>query len=477
MSGPLEGSAFFRDPVHGPIRFGEPASSIIDTYEVQRLQYIRQLSTVYLVHRSANHTRFEHSIGVAHLAGQAIRNLQLAKDLPEGVTLSAEDRMIVEIAGIVHDAGHGPFGHVTESVLAWSGVEPNDHETFTRAVINGEFQEEDGEQIRRYPGGKSLLSKLDAIMENLGITTQELAYLATGRFHPKKDFMAQLISSPTDVDRLDFLARDTYFVGLGRGIIDIDTVAGALTVVTTESGPERPWPANELAVDIQALAAIEATLAVRDHMYAEVYSLPINRAAQAMLLRATKRLLDGNKISYKEFVRLTDHSLLLMLRSEGDDYCRDVAWRIENRRILQRVPELEYTYYDLETAQKWDEFVRYIDNPRKNVDLENEFASRMNPRPADGEIIVDLPHPKRARFVEADAKIRTRGSARSLVEVSPLVRFINETALRRRWRMMVFVPFSQQDPRYSLLVKEFRERFGLGEPSEYPRLVRSPENE
>jgi len=467
MSTSLEHIASFRDPVRGPIKFGEALASVIDTYEVQRLHYIRQLSTVYLVHRSANHTRFEHSIGVAHLASKAIRDLQLKKDLPKGVSLSADDRMAEECAGIIHDVGHGPFGHMTESVLAWLGIEPCEHESYTREVIKGKFEDMDKEQIQRYPHKKSLSSVLDTIGKILNLGVEEIASLATGEFRPDKYFMAQLIHSPIDVDRFDFLSRDAYFVGLGRGSVDVDTLVGALTVVRTEHRPKQPWPANELAVDIGALIATEAMLTTRDHMYAEVYSHAVNRVAQAMLVRATVRLPAVRK-SYRELLRLTDHGLLSKLRTDGDDYGRLVAWCVENRRVFQRVPELEYTYDDLILAGKWDEFTRYINSPTKNIELENELASELNPKPAEGEIIVDLPDPRRARFVEAGANICTRKSARPLSEVSPLVRFLNDTTMKRRWRMMVFVSFPKDDIRYSNLVRKFRDRFKLGEPSEYP---------
>jgi hypothetical protein len=462
--------AHFRDPIHGHIFFEKAPAAVLATYEIQRLQCVRQLSTCYLVYRSANHTRFEHSVGVAYLAGKAVHTLQLAEgSLPPKIKLDSRDRLVAEIAGIIHDAGHGPFGHMCETVLQWTGASIHEHEEITHQVVRGEFHDIDKEHFCGLEPLSSVLEKIGK-SPRVNMTLEEFASMVKGELPPERLFLAELISSPIDVDRIDFIPRDTMFVGTSQGGVDVDSLVRSFRVVeTTPTMTNRLWPANELAIDISGLTAFEALLTTRDHMYAEIYSQAVNRAAQAMLVRATKRLLDNDKIDHRQLVRMTDEQLLSTLETEGDDYSKDVVRRIRTRQIFQRIPELEYMYDDL--TEVWSEIYRLIKNPELNLSLEDGIGSELSPPLEKGQLIIDLPSPEAARLFEREALVRTRSGPQKLEMVSPLIRFFNKNALQRRWRMMVFAPLTKEDQRYKQIIERFRTMFKLGEPSDYPASV------
>jgi HD superfamily phosphohydrolase len=353
-----------------------------------------------------------------------------------------------------------------ETVLRWSGASVFEHEKLAHQVVRGEFQDIDQEH---YCG----LEPLSSVLENIGrsrrvdMTLDEFAAMIKGDFAPERLFLAQLISSPTDVDRIDFIPRDTLLVGTIRGGLDIDSLVKSLVVVeTTPEMTRRPWPASELAVDISGLTGFEAMLTTRDHMYAEIYSQAVNRAAQAMLVRATKRMLDDKTLHQRELARMTDEQLLSALEVHPDEYCKDVVRRIRTRQIFDRIPELEYMYDDI--AKVWSEIYRYINNPELILKMEDEIGAELSPHLDRGQLIVDLPSPEDARLIEREALVRTRSGPQKLEMVSTLVRFFNRNALHRRWKMMVFAPLTREDPRYDKIVQKFRDRFRLGEPSEYP---------
>ncbi|RYD77942.1 MAG: HD domain-containing protein [Sphingobacteriales bacterium] len=233
----------FNDPVYGFVRL--PKDIIFDLVEhpyFQRLRRIKQLGMTHYVYPGALHTRFNHALGAHHLVSLALENLK-----SKGIKISDEDCEGVSMAVLLHDIGHGPFSHALENVL----VKDIHHEEISQAFM--QFFND------TYKGR----------LENaLAIFKGE---------HPKK-FLHQLVSSQLDVDRLDYLKRDSFYTGVSEGVIGSDRIIKMLHVVD-----------NELVVEAKGIYSIEKFLLARRLMYWQVYLHKTVLSAEQMLIKILQR--------------------------------------------------------------------------------------------------------------------------------------------------------------------------------------------
>ena len=195
----------YRDSVHNLIRVntgtteGELVVQLIDAPEFQRLRRIRQLGLAYFAYQSAEHSRFTHSLGSFHLADRMIAKLRLGYDIP------AEAQTAVRVAALLHDIGHGPFSHVIESILGFH------HEQFTiEAVLSS--QTTVGRLLQEY--SPQLVTDVAAMIRG------DYRTLA----------LAQLVSSQLDVDRMDYLLRDSLMTGAKYGIYDLEWIIKSIEI-------------------------------------------------------------------------------------------------------------------------------------------------------------------------------------------------------------------------------------------------------
>ncbi|RLF23527.1 MAG: hypothetical protein DRN15_02595 [Thermoprotei archaeon] len=303
-----------RDPVHGYIFITELEKKLLDTPVMQRLHYIRQLAGAHYVYPGADHSRFSHSLGVLHLAGV------LAAHLAQMEYLSAEDVQMIRAAALLHDVGHGPFSHIYEELLTM--YVGKTHEDLTRwLIINTEVAD---------------------ILKDYGYDPKDVADLAIGRFKVKdsgRDFINQIISSPFDVDKMDFLVRDSHFTGVEYGVVDVYRLIYSMDVIEGKLALRLPG----------ALSAIEAFLIARYEMFKAVYFHRTVRSAEIMLIKA----MDGAKnelglIDFKspeEYLLLDDSWVLSGLRriSKDSSLQKDEDLKIaamfykmlESRRLLK----------------------------------------------------------------------------------------------------------------------------------------------
>jgi putative nucleotidyltransferase with HDIG domain len=270
-----------KDEIHGTLEFDQLEERIIDTPAFQRLRRIRQMSVTNLVYPGANHTRFEHSLGTAHLAGVIARKVGLEDD---------EVRK-VKLYGLLHDIGHTAFSHEGEDVLE---KYVGSHEKLGESIIrNGEIA--------------------DIISENY--KPDEIIKLEKNN----------IITSDLGADRMDYLKRDAQNTGVAYGIIDIDRIVHTMGM---EEG--------QLCIEKGGLEAAEYLLVARFVMFSTVYLHKTVRIATAMLYRAIEGTIEDG-YSPKEFAFMDDESAMtVMLLHKGRKY----ADGLQNRKLYKEVYSL-----------------------------------------------------------------------------------------------------------------------------------------
>ncbi|WP_435075229.1 HD domain-containing protein [Halorubrum sp. HHNYT27] len=378
-----------KDTVHDHIEIDGVAADLIDTPAVQRLRHVKQLGTVQLAYPSANHTRFEHSLGVYHLANRALDHL--------GIGGQRAERL--EAAAMLHDVGHGPFSHNLESL------------THRRT---GKYHDDVAELLATGAVGD--------VLRDHDLDPDRIAGLVAG-----EGPYAGLVSGELDVDRMDYLVRDAYHTGVPYGTIDTERFVRELTFVepdgnATGDRPDRDGP--ELVLDEGNVQTAESLLLARALMNPVVYTHHVARISKAMLRRAATDLLDATATTAPELRRMDDHDFLAAIRN-----CPATAGL--SRRYDER---------DLYKLAVWAE---YDDVPERvheadhatGVALEREIAEEAG---VDHEhVILDVPPEPSMR--ESTARVTVNGEIRRLERQSPLVSALR-TAQRNQWRLGVYAP-------------------------------------
>lgn len=291
------------DPIHDFIRVYDHELKIIDNPIFQRLRRIRQLSGAHLTYPAAQHTRFEHSLGVMHIASQA------GKALNEKGILKSDDIDLLRLAGLLHDIGHGPFSHLFEEVIQQKKFS---HEDFGKEII--------------------LKSEIGDILSKNGYDKKLVTKIAFG--DSKLQYMNEIISGALSADMMDYLLRDGYFTGAEHAQIDHKRITQSLDVHK-----------KKLALERSALYSFESMMHSRYQMFKAVYFHKTVRSAEVMLLEAL-RLSDDEfgftSFNIKEFVKLTDEyvlSTLISSKSSKLKRARQFAEDYQNRKLLKCVFE------------------------------------------------------------------------------------------------------------------------------------------
>jgi HD superfamily phosphohydrolase len=300
-----------KDPVHGYVYINEAEKEIIDSYPMQRLRRLRQLAGSEYVYPGANHTRFEHCIGVMYLAGKAVENPNISR------LVSDEEVDMARVAALLHDVGHGPFSHVFEQLLI-RDLEKT-HEDITSWII------EKGE--------------LSDKIAKIGYKPEEVGQLAVGKLHKSgKAFLDQIISSAVDVDKQDFIVRDTFHTGAEYGFIDVFRLIHALDVL-----------GEDLAVELGALSALEAFMIARLESFKSIYFHRVGRAAQIMLAMAMEKAdKELGLTAFKtpeEYLEMDDYTVWAALKK--CESSKGIIDDLEHRRMLKCA--YERTFYEKDT--------------------------------------------------------------------------------------------------------------------------------
>jgi len=282
----LNRKKIINDPVYGFITVPfEISQEIIEHPWFQRLSRIRQLGLTYLVYPGALHTRFHHALGAMHLMASAIETLQ-----SKGHQITKSEAEAASVAILMHDIGHGPFSHALENLLVHVSHEYLS-ELFMR-TINKQFN-----------------NRFDEALSVFNNT------------HPKK-FLHQLVSSQLDVDRLDYLNRDSFFTGVSEGVISSDRIIKMLEI----SG-------GNLAVEEKGIYSVEKFITARRFMYWQVYLHKTVLAAEHMLINVVRRARELSQNGIELFGTTSFMDFLLHDYHESDFE--------SNPEILQRFADLD----------------------------------------------------------------------------------------------------------------------------------------
>lgn len=321
-----------RDPVHGLIAFEGEVQSVVarlmDTREVQRLRRIRALGHASVAFPGAEHSRFAHAVGSAHVMQRYLdRVRRLASDIPASDRIGDDMARVALAAALLHDLGHGPLSHTFEAALP----DGRAHEDWTSSIILDPDTE--------------VHAVLRAIDPEVPVLVERLVH-----GHSPIRHLARAVSGTFDVDRCDYLLRDSYMTGVRYGLLDLDWLLAALRLYLPDGDD-----ACALAVDGEkGLTAVEGFFLSRLYMYRQVYLHKAVRAADAVSRALFHRLRDlppqpgtpsalegllrGRPVSTGAYLELDDSVLQEAIRSwadAADPVLRGLARRQRDRRLFK----------------------------------------------------------------------------------------------------------------------------------------------
>ena len=396
----MKNKKIFRDPVYRLIQFDKNECKslleLIDSPEVQRLKRIKQLGMSYQTYSSAVHDRFSHSLGVSFLVGQIVENLEIdtikipsiiengGQKKDESIEINKSQlKLLLQIAGLLHDVGHGPFSHTFEK------ISKKDHEQRSVEIILDE--ETQVNQILRnmeYPLGTYAAEWITEILD--------------GTFNPR--WVKELISSQIDADRMDYLMRDAHMCGVQYSRFDRDWLINNMEL------REIPPQDNRLGIVFDAskgIYALESFIISRYHMYEQVYFHKTTRCMEvlaAKIFERTKQLIDNkvkielsneslnniitNKETLSDFLNIDDFEIIYQIKiwqNHEDKYLSELSKAFINRKPFKMCREKDGVsdVYNRQEGNKINEIFcndldlssyyliedNYIDNPYKDMYL------------------------------------------------------------------------------------------------------------
>jgi len=317
----------YRDPVHNIIRLrtdtdeGELMMKLIDSSEFQRLRRIKQLGLGLFTYQGAEHSRFTHSLGAFHLMTRVLDRFG------ERYTINPDDRIAARAAALLHDVGHGSFSHVMEKVMNFH------HEHWTVQILRSS-ETEIGSLLRSYSADLPL----------------KVANIIEGKFTPAA--LAELVSSQLDVDRMDYLLRDSLMTGAKYGIYDLEWIINALAIDEST---------DRIFVEARGLYAVEEYLQARYYMFRQVYFHRTLRSAEAVLRSIIRRaltlyqndvevwhatgtafekILKREKLTTLEHLQIDDSDVVFHVKQwqhSADHILSDLSRRFIHRRLFKAI--------------------------------------------------------------------------------------------------------------------------------------------
>lgn len=364
----------FKDPVHRYVHVRDQVIwDLIGTKEFQRLRRIRQLGTSYLVFHGAEHSRFNHSLGVYEIVRRIVDDVFAGR-----AEWNEDERLLILCASLLHDLGHGPFSHAFETVFK------TDHEYFTRQILLGN-------------------TEVNHVLKRVSTDFPEKVAQVIEKTYPNQ-LVVSLISSQIDADRMDYLQRDAYYTGVSYGHFDMERILRVM----------RPRK-ERVVIKYSGMHAVEDYIMSRYQMYLQVYFHPVSRSAEVLLNNILKRArylyetgydfsykpnhfksFFENRITVEDYLKLDEYILgtyFQMWMEEKDEVLSDLCTRFINRKLFQYSnlnPEEEpekfqrlkylfekvgidpnyYLYHDCTSDLPYDFYRQGEENPRQPIYLQ-----------------------------------------------------------------------------------------------------------
>jgi HD superfamily phosphohydrolase len=349
-----------RDPIHGFIVINDWEREIINHPVFQRLRRIRQLAWTDMVYPGAMHTRFEHSLGVMHVATEMFKQVArrrqsfLVSEL--GYTPSGLDRdlVLVRLASLLHDVGHAPFSHAGEGLMPINSEtdRPYKHEYYSAAAITHLLAD---------------IIENHQLNQNYGIKARDIADFLNGRASVGRALLWRgLVSSQLDADRADYLLRDSHHIGVAYGRYDLQRLLFTITVAN-----DRETDSPTLAVEEGGMHAAEGLILARYMMFTQVYFQHTRRAYDYHIAGAVKTLLPETRFppptsvaSLNEYLAWNDWRILgLIDAGGGGNEGRILRARNHHRRVYETPETPQQTHIQLfqEVLEKMGQDVALVD--------------------------------------------------------------------------------------------------------------------
>lgn len=274
-----------RDPIHGNIKLNDTEEKIVNTAQMQRLRYIRQLDTTYLIFPGANNTRFEHSLGTMNITKELTSQLY-SKGFGE-----------LSYVGLLHDIGHGPFSHLSEGVI--------------KKHLHKNHEQLGDEIIRK--------SEIKDIIVDSGLSFSKIM----SYFNDAGNI--DIVGGPLGADRIDYLMRDSHYTGVAYGIIDYERLKSRLALFK-----------NRIAIMESGISGAESMLIARYFMFQNVYSHHTKTISNQMLVRAIELAIENDVFDAKELSRMHDEELVYRLVNSDNKQTSRLATRFRNRNLFKR---------------------------------------------------------------------------------------------------------------------------------------------
>lgn len=308
----------FKDPVHRYIHVRDRVIwDLIGTKEFQRLRRIKQLGTTYLTFHGAEHSRFNHSLGVYEIVRRIVDDVFVNRQ-----EWKQEERLLSLCAALLHDLGHGPFSHSFEKVFGL------DHEQFTQQIILGD-------------------TEVNAVLRRVDVDFPKKVSEVIAKTYANK-LVVSLISSQIDADRMDYLQRDAYYTGVSYGHFDMERILRVM----------RPRE-EQVVIKQSGMHAVEDYIMSRYQMYWQVYFHPVTRSAEVVLTKILHRAkhlsesgytfaqepihfysLFNGEVDVKDYLKMDEAVMLYYFQcweNEDDEILRDLCSRFVNRRLFKYV--------------------------------------------------------------------------------------------------------------------------------------------
>ncbi|MDY0386556.1 MAG: HD domain-containing protein [Methanolobus sp.] len=370
-----------RDPIHGYIELDDITLSVIDSPQMQRLRRISQLGLSNLVYPGANHSRFEHSLGVMHLASMLTGKID---------SLTEDEKEELKVAALLHDVGHGPLSHVTEGIT--KHYTRKSHEDVREILKKGEIGD---------------------ILSEHGFNPASIENHIQG-----KTDIGKILNSEIDVDRMDYLVRDSHYTGVAFGLVDHVRLIN-----------EMKFYENKLVVTAGGVKAAESLLVSRFLMHPSVYYHHVSRIGETMFTRAVDDLIQKKSLNAFDLRKMDDSRLFEMIRND-DGYAGELAAKLDNRKLYKRALYVGF-----------DEVGEGVLKHRKHIErIEVEIAEDVGIEPKD--VLIDIP--KSPEIAEMKALVKVNNRMLRLDEASNVVAIL-EQAHRDNWKMGVYTPKEYRD--------------------------------